>query len=280
MRGFLIHIMENFNGNISKNISDLSANRAFKYGDALFDTLKYTNNELQFLEDHYFRLMASMRLLRMEIPMDFTLEFYEQAILNAIDFSLNADQYRIRVSVFRANGGFYLPISNKINYLIETSPLNTNQPTKYEVDIYKDFYLSSSFLSTIKTSNRILNVLASIFVDENLLQNCLLLNDKKQIVEFINGNIFIINNHQIITPPLSEGCINGIYRKKLMAVVQNEPAFELIEKPLIYTDLLNATEVFLTNSIVGIQPITHFKKKVYDTKMALNLQKLMNDTLI
>ncbi|MDO9260981.1 MAG: aminotransferase class IV, partial [Flavobacteriaceae bacterium] len=200
--------MENFNGNITTNISDLSANRAFKYGDAIFDTLKYTNHQLEFLEDHYFRLMASMRLLRMEIPMDFTLEFYEQAILKSIDFSLNANQYRIRVTVFRANGGLYLPNSNKINYLIETAPLNLTPYSTYEVDVYKDFYLSSSFLSTIKTSNRILNVLASIYADENRLQNCLLVNDKKQIVEFINGNIFVVNNHQVITPPLSEGCVN------------------------------------------------------------------------
>ncbi|MDP2089573.1 MAG: aminotransferase class IV [Flavobacteriaceae bacterium] len=272
--------MENFNGNISLNAGNLTSNRAFKYGDALFDTLKYANNQLEFLEDHYFRLMASMRLLRMEIPMNFTLEFYEATILKSIDFSLNSNQYRIRVTVFRANGGLYLPDSNKINYLIETSPLNLIRHTKYEVDIFKDFYISATFLSTIKTSNRILNVLASIYADENQLQNCLLLNENKQIIEFINGNIFVINENQVVTPPLSEGCINGIYRRKLMEVIQNKSTYELIEKPLIYTDLLNASEVFLTNSIIGIQPITHFKKKIYKTEIASNFKKLMENQLI
>lgn len=269
--------MENFNGNISLSIGALSSNRAFKYGDSLFDTLRYNNNHLEFLEDHYFRLMASMRLLRMEIPMNFTLEFYEAEILKTIDFSLNSDQYRIRVSIYRENGGFYLPTSNKINYFIETTPFILTPYNKYEVDIFKDYYISSTLLSTIKTSNRILNVLASIYADENQLQNCLLLNENKQVVEAINGNIFVFSGNKIVTPPLSEGCINGIYRRKLIKVIQLNNTYELIEKSLIYTDLLNASEVFITNSIIGIQSITHFKKKIYQTEMAFNLQKLMKE---
>ncbi|MDP3353789.1 MAG: aminotransferase class IV [Flavobacteriaceae bacterium] len=272
--------MENFNGDISLNAGDLSANRAFRYGDALFDTLKYSNQQIEFLEDHYFRLMASMRLLRMKIPMNFTLEFYEAAILKTIDFSLNSDQYRIRVTIFRKNGGHYLPNSNDINYLIETNSLNKTALLRYEVDIFKDYFISSTFLSTIKTSNRLINVLGSIYADENQLQNCLLLNEHKQIVEAVNGNIFVLKGNQIITPPLSEGCINGIYRKKLIELIKKQSVYELIEMPLIYTDLLNASEVFITNSIIGIQPITHFKKKIYQTETALILQKLMEEKLI
>ncbi|MCM2302662.1 MAG: aminotransferase class IV [Flavobacteriaceae bacterium] len=272
--------MENFNGNIFLNVGDLSSNRAFKYGDALFDTLKYSYNKIEFLEDHYFRLMASMRLLRMKIPMNFTLEFYEEAILKTIDFSLNSDQFRIRVTIFRKNGGFYLPTSNDINYLIETAPLIKTDFLKYEVDIFKDYFISSSLLSTIKTSNRLINVLASIYAGENQLQNCLLLNEYKQIVEAINGNIFVVKENQIVTPPLSEGCINGIYRKKLIELVKKQTNYDLIETPLIYTDLLNASEVFMTNSIIGIQPITHFKKKIYQSEIALILQKLMLKNLI
>lgn len=267
--------MENFNGNLALTPGNLSVNRAFKYGDSLFDTLKYTDNKLEFLEDHYFRLMASMRLLRMEIPMYFTLEFYESEILKSIDFSLKASQYRIRVSIFRANGGLYVPSSNAINYLIETEPLNLSTHQHYKVGIFKDFYLSSSFLSTLKTSNRILNVLAGIYAHENQLQNCLLLNEKRQFVEFINGNVFVIADNQLITPPLSEGCINGIYRKKVLSVAQQKTSYKILEKPLIYTDLLNAEAIFLTNSIVGIQPITHFKKKFYSTELVLEVKKMM-----
>ncbi|MDH3381875.1 MAG: aminotransferase class IV, partial [Flavobacteriaceae bacterium] len=96
----------------------------------------------------------------------------------------------------------------------------------------------------------------------------------------INGNIFVAKGNQIVTPPLSEGCINGIYRKKLIELIKKQTTYELIEVPLVYTDLLNASEVFMTNSIIGIQPITHFKKKIYQSEIVLNLQKLMDKYLI
>ncbi len=71
--------MVNFNGVLStaENVSISAANRAFKYGDGVFETIKVTTNKVIFLEDHYFRLMASMRMLRMKIPMKFTLEFFQ-----------------------------------------------------------------------------------------------------------------------------------------------------------------------------------------------------------
>lgn len=268
--------MENFNGNISSIKTELFANRAFNYGDAVFDTLKYTHHKVEFIEEHYFRLMAAMRIMRMEIPMNFTLEFYEAELLKSIDFSSNADQHRIRVTIYRDSEGLYRPTSNKINYVIKTTPLKQVNYERYEVDIFKDFFISSTFLSTIKTTNRVLNVLASIYADENQLQNCLLLNEHKQVVEAINGNLFVVVNHKIITPPLSEGCINGIYRRKLIAQIQDKSSYQLIEKPLIYSDLLNASEVFITNSIVGIQSVTHFKKKIYTIEIAQKLRQLMS----
>ena len=69
--------MINFNGDIldQEKFSLTAENRGFKYGDAVFETIKVVNNKVIFWEDHYFRLMASMRMLRMKIPMSFTLEF-------------------------------------------------------------------------------------------------------------------------------------------------------------------------------------------------------------
>mgnify|MGYP000446809938 CR=1 FL=1 len=77
--------MINFNGNIvAQDDNILTQNRAFLYGDGVFETVKVINNKVLFLEDHYFRLMASMRICRMEIPMNFTMEYFESQILNLI----------------------------------------------------------------------------------------------------------------------------------------------------------------------------------------------------
>lgn len=68
--------MINFNGNIVlKDSNILTENRSFLYGDGVFETVKIVNGKILFLEDHYFRLMASMRVVRIEIPMNFTMEF-------------------------------------------------------------------------------------------------------------------------------------------------------------------------------------------------------------
>ena len=78
--------MINFNGALidPENIKLSSENRGFKYGDAIFESVKVMHKKVVFWEDHYFRLMASMRMLRMKIPMEFTLEFLEQEILKTV----------------------------------------------------------------------------------------------------------------------------------------------------------------------------------------------------
>ena len=77
--------MINFNGTILENKAVLSMdNRGYAYGDALFETVKSVRGSLLFWEDHYFRLMASMRIMRMEIPMNFTMEFLEEEISKKI----------------------------------------------------------------------------------------------------------------------------------------------------------------------------------------------------
>ena len=69
--------MLNYNGNLVafEDVKITPDNRAYKYGDSVFETIKVINGKLVFWEEHYFRLMASMRMLRMKIPMNFTLEF-------------------------------------------------------------------------------------------------------------------------------------------------------------------------------------------------------------
>ena len=73
--------MINFNGTITNDNKLSINNRGYRYGDGLFETIKVVNSKIIFWEDHYFRLMASMRILRMEIPMNFTMEYLEGQII-------------------------------------------------------------------------------------------------------------------------------------------------------------------------------------------------------
>lgn len=272
--------MINFNGELlyPENITLSTENRAFKYGDAIFETIKVMNNKVIFWEDHYFRLMASMRMLRMKIPMEFTLEFLEQEILKTIAVQNTVNSYRVRLNIFRKDGGLYTPTTNKISYTIEVKENSSKAKASYFLDVYKDFYNYSGLLSTIKTNNRMINTLASIFADENDLDNCVLLNEKKGVVEVTNGNIFIVKGNIIKTPALNEGCIRGIIRNKVIEIITKNKEFIIEETSISPFEIQKADEVFITNAIIGVQPVTNYKKKIFTTqvgqKIASNLKIL------
>jgi branched-chain amino acid aminotransferase len=274
--------MVNYNGNIlaEDDFKVSTQNRAFKYGDGIFDTLKCLNEHVYFIEDHYFRLMSSMRMLRMKIPMHFTLEYYETQIKRTLSENGLLEAARVRVSVFREDGGYYAPLSNEANFLIEVKSLTAKNDTpNYEIELYKDFQTASGLLSTIKTNNRIINVLAGIYAQENEYQNCILINEKKEVVEAINANIFLIRGNEILTPWLESGCINGIVRKKLIESLQKQGVFSISETQISPFDLLKVDEVFLTNSVTEIQIVDRYRKKHYSRQKSVMIKELFEREL-
>ena len=276
--------MINFNGLIVSNDTNiLTRNRAFLYGDAVFETVKIMDSKVLFLEDHYFRLMSSMRVIRMEIPMNFTMEYLEEQILTLAKSKNMAISSRARITVYRNDGGYYLPQDNTVSFLISVESLDTAfysiDKKDYVVDLYTDFYISKQLLSSIKTTNKIINITASIFANENGLDNCLLLNDSKSVIEALQGNLFMLKGNTLITPPVTEGCLNGIMRKQILALARKIENLEVVEEVISPFDLQKADELFITNVIKGIQPITKYRKKEFTTDLASKLVRNLNDTL-
>jgi len=251
-------------------------NRAFKYGDGIFDTLKFQDGEICFLEDHYFRLMSSMRMLRMRIPMDFTLDYYQEQIRTTLEANNLDHEGRIRVNVFRKDGGLYTPPSNEINFMIQVSVLPKFNKQLVEIELFKDFPIASGLLSTIKTNNKMVNVLGSIFAKENDYQNCILINEKKEVVEALNSNIFLIKGKEVLAPSLESGCLNGIIRKRLIQMLKKHENFEVHELSISPFDLLKADEVFLTNSIREIQSVDKYRKKKYGNDKTREIKQLFD----
>ena len=276
--------MDNCNGDTTALENKLTHNRSFLYGDAVFETLKIVQGKILFLEDHYFRLMASMRILRMEIPMDFTMEFFEEQLLSTVKNEGFLDSARVRITVYRNDGGYYLPLTNTISYLIHATPLQSQvyvlESKSCEVDLYKDFYISKQLLSTLKTTNKVLHVTASIYAYENDLDNCILLNESKNVVEVLQGNIFMLQGTKLITPPISEGCCNGILRKQLIALAKKMEGLEVVEEIISPFDLQKADELFYTNVIKGIQSITKYRKKEFKTDLASSLVDKLNELIL
>lgn len=270
--------MINYNGNIvSEDNSQINYNnRGFKYGDGLFETIKVEDETVVFCEDHYFRLMASMRMLRMQIPMHFTYEFFESEILKTI-IANKGDENRVRFTVFRDAEGLYAPKNHNISYVVEVKKVEIEVKDVYHVDLYKDFMINPNLLSTVKTNNKITNVLASIYAEENGWDNCVLLNSNKNVVEFTNGNIFLIKGNTISTPPLSDGCVKGVMRKNILDVLSKSSEYKVEEMSISPFAIQKADEVFLTNVIVGIQPITKYRKKSFESIITNKIKKLIQN---
>jgi len=282
--------MVNFNGEIISNSKATVSifNRGFAYGDALFETIRVNGNQVLFWEDHYFRLMASMRIMRMSIPMEFTLEYLEKQIIDTISsYGLPKSQsVRVKLSVYRDSEGLYTPTSSGVGFFISIKKLdnpfyklNSFKNETYRIELYKDHYLANDLLSTLKTNNRALNVLAGIFAKENNFKNLLILNTEKKVVEAINGNIFLVNGTVIKTPTLKDGGINGVFRKQIISLLKNHSNYTLKEISVSTFELQKADELFITNVITGITSVTNYRKKTYSNTVANDLLGRLNAKL-
>ena len=273
--------MINYNGNLNNKSSLDLINRAFLFGDSVFETIKIVNNKICFWEDHYLRLMSSLRIIRIEIPILYTPEYFEDQILKTISrVSINFSG-RVRLSIFRSGEGLYTPKSMEPTFIIHCFQqdklfFEIESSSSYKVDLFKDYYVNDNLLSNLKTNNKIINVLAAIYSKENEIDNCIILNSKKNVVEFLNGNLFLIKGNTIKTPPLSSGCLRGVMRKKIIDYIKFFDKLSLKEIDISPFELLSADEIWVTNSIKGIIPVTDYRKKSLSNTIAAEFVNFLN----
>ena len=272
----------NLNGKLiqGKYLSITTDNRGLNYGDGVFETIRYSFNKLCFWEDHYFRLMSSMRIVRMEIPMHFSPEFLQEEIMKVIEANgLKERSARVKFLTIRKAGGKYTPQHQDIDYLVTTEELDSTDyrlnETGLHVDLYKDYYVPKGLLSNIKSSSAQLYTVASIYRMENDFDECILLNEDKHVVEAISSNLFMVKGEDVYTPPLSTGCLKGIMRKRIIDLIPGT-GLRLIEEPFSPFELQKADEVFLTNAISGIKWVKNYRKKEYKPDIAEKLISKLN----
>lgn len=258
----------NFNGflyNEEEKVFTIN-NRAFKYGDALFETIRIVNGEPCFLEGHFIRLKKGMKMLKMHSG-NISFNDLKDQIVRLIEKNHIKKGGRIRLTVFRSADGFYTPEGNEgKSYLIEATPLKDNAYVLNEkgstVDIYTELKRRRNFLSQIKTTNSIPHVLTGIYKRENNLDDCLVLNDQDRIVEAISSNIFLYKNNNLYTPSLEEGCMDGVMRKQVLKIAK-ELNINVFEGMVNGSMLLQADELFLTNAIKGVEWVVAYRGKRY-----------------
>lgn len=255
-------------------------NRAFRYGDSLFESIRYSKGKVMFLADHIKRIKLSMTILRMNVPAEFSTTNIEALILHLINQNNISSDARIRLTVFRNDGGYYTPDTNDISFLIETEALETEGYTLNQkglwVDVYAEIKKPISKISNLKTGSALLYVMAGLTKKSLKLDDCLLINENGHIIESINANIFVIKNGSLYTSPLADGCIEGVMRKQILTLASLNRILTF-EQSLTVDKLMNGDEVFLTNAIKGIQWVGQFKNTFYTNRQALFFIEQLNN---
>lgn len=270
-----------FNGDFLNDdqilISDFK--RPFCFGDGLFETIRVANGEPLFLKSHFKRLFNGLDMLKINHS-NVNSNLLTDKIKELLQISNIDKGARLRLSAFRSGEGSYRPDSNNLSYLIEVYSIASNlyqtNSKGYSLDLFKDVPKSINQLSQYKTSNSLVYVLASIYAKENNFDDVFILNNQGNIIESTNSNIFISSNGVLYTPPLSEGCIGGIMRMKLINLAISK-GIVVYENSMPPQHLMAADEILITNTIHGIRWVGKYKEKRYFNSMAKRLNEALNE---
>lgn len=246
-----------------------SNDHSYRYGDGLFETLKVVDGNIPLKEYHFGRLFAGLKILKFSVPSSFTIESAEAEIKELCLRNNCEKSARVRLSVSRGSGGLY-DCDNKFSYLIECWPLAQSglNENGLIIDIFPDARKSIDVFANLKSANYLPYVMAAVWAKENKLNDALILNSNQRICDSTIANVFWARNDIIFTPPLSEGCVAGIMRKKILSLPIQNPGFNVKESVLSESELLEADEVFLTNVISGIRWVKQCREKRYINRIS------------
>jgi len=234
-----------------------------------------------FLQMHIERLRKGVAFMEMELPESLTNVYIEKQITHLLNANKHFNGARIRLGVFRKEGGNFLPITNKTEYYIESTPTNTNNfqlNTKgILIDIFSDYTKPVVAFNQLKSINSHLYIKAALHAQSRNLDDCLILNEHKRIIEATSSNIFICSNNNLITPSLSEGCLPGIMREIIIQLALKEKITVYDDVCLNEKDLTDADEIFLTNAVSGITWVVAFRNRRYFSKIAKKLTLALNE---
>lgn len=271
----------NNNGEVISNLQPyLNDNRAFRYGDGLFETIRVINGRPYNLQSHIDRLFQGASTLSFVLPDHYSLDFFRAEIGKLIGANEIEGGAKVRLHLYRNGGGTYKSNDDSVKYLLTAESVAHNQfsinSEGLSIDIYPDIKKERNILSSLKTSNSLLYVMAMNFARANKLDEAFILNSNGHIIETSQSNVFLVSNGVLYTPPLADGCVGGTMRMNLINLAI-EQKVTIYESSLTPQNLLAADEIILTNAVQGVQWVGAFKTKRYYNKVARELLKAINE---
>jgi branched-chain amino acid aminotransferase len=245
-----------------KNIDKAFQNNAFLYGDAVKVHFFIKNSQLIMAEECYFFLMASMRKMRMNIPLSFTLEFFSDIFLAAIaenqiqEGVIELLAYRNRDDGFSAKTPvhFYFEIRQKDEVLKISE--------KYELDLIKEISVNTNVLSNIKVHSPE-NIYAEIYAKENDLDDVIFLNPNKKIARTIYGNLLLLEENTIKIPKQTEGAYISPLMENFVTFVHKNNLATIEEAELSAFESQKAEEILVISDEKGIFTVSKIRNKEF-----------------
>ena len=245
-----------------KNIDKAFQNNAFLYGDAVKVHFFIKNSQLIMAEECYFFLMASMRKMRMNIPLSFTLEFFSDIFLAAIaenqiqEGVIELLAYRNRDDGFSAKTPvhFYFEIRQKDEVLKISE--------KYELDLMKEISVNTNVLSNIKVHSPE-NIYAEIYAKENDLDDVIFLNPNKKIARTIYGNLLLLEENTIKIPKQTEGAYISPLMENFVTFVHKNNLATIEEAELSAFESQKAEEILVISDEKGIFTVSKIRNKEF-----------------
>ena len=274
----------NLNGQIKDgdSISFNQVKRGFNFGDGLFETIRVVNGKSIFLDAHFNRISRGLKVLKIKQNYYFNLNSLERYINELLLYKNIKHGGKVKVYIFRGGLGTYKPESNQMSFIIEATDLEHNiyelNKNGYLVDIYNDYSKTVNQLSFFKTSNSLIYVLAALTASENNLDDLFIVNEKSEIIESSNSNIFLFKDEVLLTPPLNSGCIHGVMRTEVIRA-SGDLGIKVLESNVYKEDLEKSREILLSNVICGIRWVGGYKKKRFYNSISKKIIEKLNQNL-
>lgn len=237
-------------------------NRAFLYGDAVKVYFFVRNAKLIMAEECYFFLMASMRKMRMNIPLRYTLDFFEnifreqvigQGIANGI-IQFMAYRNRTEALLSKAEVSFYFDVS-QVGDVLALGKC-------YELDMMKEIHVNTNLLSNIRV-HCAENTYAEIYAKENELDEVILLNPDKRIARSISGNLLFLQGDEVKIPKQSEGAYISPLMEHFVTFLHRQNWVQIAEAEMVGFESQKADEILLISDEKGIHAVSKIRNKTF-----------------
>jgi branched-chain amino acid aminotransferase len=229
--------------------------------------------KISLLEAHYFSIMAALRRSRVEIPMHYTLTFFQEQmdLLSEVNNSREAVQ-QLSLKFYRDQKPTFDTAITSLCFVMHTDPISLNHKD-LDLTLYKDHYVFANEYSNLFQTNESLRKLGQVFAYENGFGAALLLNDHKRLAESTHGTVFLISEGKIQTPALAEGTVNSVLRKAFLDQLKKESEREVIETEIPIFSIQQAEEMFVLSSEYGWVQIRQFRKKKFEMDQSKSIQQ-------